>query len=111
MCRTIADRNDQTAVFLRGGNGWLNFNECNNLANLKVSIIYNNCRASEAYRLKQELDSAREREKDARGRLMEITQQSVLHDKADILSYIGKEESLSTDKQNEELVQKFESAR
>ena len=42
---------------------------------------------------------------------MEITQQSVLHDKADILSYIGKEESLSTDRQNEELVQKFESAR
>ncbi|KAL5265180.1 hypothetical protein ACHWQZ_G006061 [Mnemiopsis leidyi] len=67
--------------------------------------------ASEAYRLKQELDSAREREKDARGRLMEITQQSVLHDKADILSYIGKEESLSTDKQSDELVQKFESAR
>jgi len=66
--------------------------------------------ATEAYRLKQELDNAREREKDARGRLMEITQQSVLHDKADILSYINKEESLSTAKK-EELVQKIESTR
>ena len=102
-------------------------------------------RATEAYRLKQELDNAREREKDARGRLMEITQQSVLHDKvfffslyckkmrlfcflsnlaqifslsyrplkfqADILSYINKEESLSTVKKKEELVQQLESSR
>ena len=44
-------------------------------------------RATEAYRLKQELDNAREREKDARGRLMEITQQSVLHDKVFFFIY------------------------
>lgn len=50
--------------------------------------------ASQAYRLKQELENAREREKLAKSKLMEITQQSVLHDQADIISYIDRDESL-----------------
>ena len=54
---------------------------CHEPVNLFKAGSYFQSRATEAYRLKQELDNAREREKDARGRLMEITQQSVLHDK------------------------------
>lgn len=65
--------------------------------------------ATEAYRLKTELDGAREREKVAKVKLMEITSQSVLHDKADILSYLSREDILSS--VDSELELKIENAR